>query len=206
MNTSQRNFLKTSAICAVSVPLVGFRFNQFPQKYHKITKDWSIWTGSVTNWNDLNVYSKVSLSKDKYVSFYEMDNENEYVLRSQDAPYIYVNKNKHYQIDNYKGDWIKDDRHLFEVSFDIVKYLGPTPTERIIIISSYDYCFYALGRDFYKEFTGQFGKGWILDRHEVYRPLTEQMYSKIKYFDFNKKTYQEYLQTYNLKLKELNLI
>lgn len=208
---NRRNFLITSTIAACSVPLITFSSEQLPKKYHKITKDWSISCGSVINWNDFNVYSKIGLSNDKDSFFREMDNDSEYVLRCQDAPYIYVNKDRCYKIANYKGDWIDNDCHLFEVEFDIVEYLGPTPTERIIIISGFDYCIYALGKDYYKEVKNNFTpfkirKGWTLDRHEVYRPLTEEMHSKIKYFDFNKQTYKEYLQKYNTKLKELNLI
>lgn len=206
MKVSRRNFLKTSAICGASVALMGFSLEHFPRKYHKITKDWSISCGTVTNWNNMEVYSKVGLSKDNNHAPREMDTLSEYVLRSQNSPFIYVNKDKHYEISNYKGGWIGGDHSLFEVSFDIVKYLGNTPKERIIIISGYDYCIYALGKDYYKESVSKFGKGWSLDRHEVYTPITKNMHSKIKYFDFNRKTYQEYLKIYNTKLKELNLI
>ena len=211
MKISKRNFLKTLSFCGCFILIVDFTSEQLPKKYHKITKDWSFSTGSVTNWNDFNIYFKVGLSENRDVCSHEMDNESEYVLRFQDTTYIYVNENKYYKIAYYKGEWIDNSHCLFEVKFDIIEYSGETPTERIIVISGSDYCIYALGRDYYKLEEKDFPpfgirKGWTLDRREVFRPLTEEMHSKIKYFAFNRKTYREYLQVYNTKLKELNLI
>jgi hypothetical protein len=205
---NRRNFIITSAAATCSIPFLGLSSEVLSRKYHKITKDWSITCASITNWNDFNVYSKLGLSKNINSSCSgELDNRTEYILRSPDVPCIYVNKDKYYKISNFKGDFVENTNHNFyETSFDIVDYLGGTPTERIIIISGSDYCIYALGRDYYKESEGQFGKGWILDRREVYRPLTEKMHSSIKYHSFNRKTYAQYLVIYETKLKELCLI
>ncbi|MEK6879804.1 MAG: hypothetical protein AABY22_09370, partial [Nanoarchaeota archaeon] len=190
MNISKRDFLKISSSTCL-IPSVVLDLEQFPKKYHRITRDWSFSTSSCTHWNDFNIYSKIGLSKiNRDICSDEIDNESEYVLISQDAPYIYVNKDKSYEISNFKGDFVKNtNQHLYEASFDIVKYLGPTPKERIIIISGWGYCIYAL---------------WSLDKREVYGPLTEEMHSKLKYFS-DRKTYQQYLCEYNTKLKELNL-
>lgn len=179
------------------------------KKYYKLTKDWSITCGSVTNWNDFNIYSKLGLSKSKDCCSREIDNESEYVLRGENS-YIYVNKDKHYEITNFKGEF-KDNHKLYEVSFDFVKYLGKTPTYRIIIISGYDYCIYALGREYWKlvENTDTcFGNrpAWILDRREVISPITEKMYSQVKCPLSTKKTYRQYLAQYKNKLKELKIV
>jgi hypothetical protein len=208
---NRRNFIKTTAGAICSIPLVSIVSECLPRKYHKVTKDWCFSCGSVTNWNDFNIYSMIGLSKYKNMFHGEMDNENEYILRSCDSPYIYVNKDRCYEIVNYKGDWIDSKNSIFEVSFDIVRYLGPTPTERVIIISGSDYCIYALGRTYYKEVERNYppigiSRAWTLDRHEVDRPLTEEMHSKIKYYGFNRKTYKEYLELYRIKLGELGLI
>jgi hypothetical protein len=187
---TRRNFLKVSSVCVALSPLASFNAEQFPRKYHKITKDWSFHAGGVTNWNDFNIYTILGLSK------YDWDNRilDEYILRGDN--FIYVNKDKCYEATNYKGDFIDKECHFFDVSFDIIKYLGPTPTERIIVISGSNYCFYALGRDYYKEKH----QGFTLDRQDIYRPLTEEMHSEVKYF-INKKTYSEYLNQYNEYIK-----
>lgn len=203
---NRREFIKSTSIGLPMTAIAPLAAQPaLPKSYHKLVKDWSFSCPSVKHWNNMSVYSVVGLRK-KIPPWGQVCLEDEYILRTSKPGFdIYVDGCRHYRIGNVSTSLIGSEPKMLEAKFDILEFLGPTPTERIVILPDPDGCIYALGNTVWIPSKPQspYSTSWSPSYH-VRAPLTEAMHAKIQYWG-RKRTYAQYLEEYRRKIKELGL-
>ncbi len=155
---------------------------------------WSFSCGSVTHWNDFNVYQIIGIGECEFKCINKstyLPLGKEYIVKSKEKCF-YVKDNSFYEAKDVKvefGERINDKMEL-KVQFDFIKHLGEAPKDRIVVFADSDFCFYAICEDAFEE-------------RKTFKPLSKHLHDKVKYYDFNKKTYSEYLNLYHSKIENL---